>query len=139
MLNRSALILRSKQPLVDWLNAADPRGAKTTLEEANQDNTVYLIEVEDEEELEIWLKENAERLFADELSGWLTDENLWPKKLNLETLKKWFDIQWHSLVLDTGLTRLEDDEAMDEDDFEIDDENEDNVEDDPADPGAGRR
>jgi hypothetical protein len=137
MLNRSALILRCKQPFVEWLNSIDPKGAKTNLEEVNQDNSVYLVEVEDEEDLEDWLEENADKLFAEEISGWITDENLWPRKLNLEAFRKWFDIQWHSVVMDTGSTPIEDDEALDEDDddFEIDED----VEDDPADPGAGRR
>jgi hypothetical protein len=53
MLNRAALILRYKQPFVDWINAADPSASSHTLSlaEANQEHTVYLVEVEDEQEL----------------------------------------------------------------------------------------
>ena len=49
MLNRAALILRYKQPFVDWINAADPSATShaLTLEEVNQEHTVYLVEVED--------------------------------------------------------------------------------------------
>lgn len=138
MLNRSALIIRCKQPFVDWLNSIESKGEKTSLAEINSDNTVYLIEVEDEDSLQDWLEENAERVFAEELSAWIIDENLWPRKLNFETFKKWFDIQCHSVVMDTGSTPIEDDEALDDEDDE-DFEIEDDVEDDPADPGAGRR
>ena len=48
MLNRAALILRYKQPFVDWINAADPSATShaLTLEEVNQEHTVYLVEVE---------------------------------------------------------------------------------------------
>ena len=47
MLNRAALILRYKQPFVDWINA-DPSATShaLTLEEVNQEHTVYLVEVE---------------------------------------------------------------------------------------------
>jgi len=49
----SALILQCKQPFVDWINAADPSPTAhaLTLAEVNQEHTVYLVEVEDEEEL----------------------------------------------------------------------------------------
>ena len=50
MLNRAALILRYKQPFVDWINAADPASTShtLTLAEVNEEHTVYLVEVEDE-------------------------------------------------------------------------------------------
>ena len=53
MLNRAALILRYKQPFVDWINAADPSpiSRTLTLAEVNQEDTVYLVEVEDDDEL----------------------------------------------------------------------------------------
>jgi hypothetical protein len=57
MLNRAALILRYKQPFVDWINAADPSATShaLTLEEVSQEHTVYLVEVEDEGGLADWL------------------------------------------------------------------------------------
>ncbi|HEY3022675.1 MAG TPA: hypothetical protein VGK11_03455 [Actinomycetota bacterium] len=47
MLNRAALILRYKQPFVNWINAADPSPTShtLTLAEVNQEHTVYLVEV----------------------------------------------------------------------------------------------
>ena len=41
MLNRAALILRYKQPFVDWINAADPSPTShtLTLAEVNQEHT----------------------------------------------------------------------------------------------------
>jgi hypothetical protein len=75
MLNRAALILRYKQLFVDWINAADPSPTSRTLTlaEVNQELTVYLVEVEDEEELAGWLARHHEELFEQELSGWYTD------------------------------------------------------------------
>ena len=81
MLNRAALILRYKQPFVDWINAVDPSPASHTLNlaEVNQEHTVYLVEVEDEGELDDWLARHHEELFEEELQGWYTDPALWPR------------------------------------------------------------
>jgi hypothetical protein len=53
MLERAALILRYKQPFVDWINAADPSPTShpLTLAEVNQEHTVHLVEVEGEDQL----------------------------------------------------------------------------------------
>jgi hypothetical protein len=81
MLNRAALILRYKQPVVDWINAADPSPSShtLTLAEVNQEHTVYLVEVEDQDELAQWLARHHEELFEHELNGWYTDPGLWPR------------------------------------------------------------
>jgi hypothetical protein len=65
MLNRAALILRYNQPFVDWINAADPSPTShdLTLAEVNQEHTVYLVEVEDEDEDAEWLVSHHEAIF----------------------------------------------------------------------------
>jgi hypothetical protein len=90
MLNRAALILRHKQQFVDWINAADPnpRSHTLTLLEVNEEHTVYLVEVEDENELAAWLARNHQELFEEELNGWYTDPALWPRDRSLTTLKR---------------------------------------------------
>jgi hypothetical protein len=92
MLNRAALILRYRQPFVDRINAADPSPTShvLTLTEVNQEHTVYLVEVEDEDELSRWLARHHEELFEQELNGWYTDPALWPRDRSLKMLKEWF-------------------------------------------------
>lgn len=113
MLNRAALILRYKQPFVDWINGADPSASShpLTLAEVNEEHTVYLIEVEDEEGLAEWLAHNHRALFEDELNGWYTDPALWPRDRSLETLWEWCSFELHTVVVDTGGSPLEDEEA----------------------------
>ncbi len=43
MVNRAALLLRYKQPAVDWINDVDPAKTKRimTLDEVNEERTVY--------------------------------------------------------------------------------------------------
>jgi hypothetical protein len=100
MLNRAALILRYMQPFVDWINAADPSPTShpLTLVEANQEHTVYLVEVEDEDELAEWLDRHHEALFEEELNGWYTDPMLWPRDRSLKMLKQWCTFELHTVV-----------------------------------------
>jgi len=112
MLDRAALILRYKQPFVDWINAADPAPTShiLTLAEVNQEHTVYLVEVEDEDELSRWLARHHEKLFEQELNGWYTDPALWPRDRSLKMLQEWCSFELHTVVVDTGESPLEDDE-----------------------------
>jgi len=43
MLNRSAVMVKPRQPFLDWLHAADPTGGSITLGELGQDPTIYLL------------------------------------------------------------------------------------------------
>jgi hypothetical protein len=53
------------------INTADPSLTSHTLSlaEVNQEHTVYLVEVEDEDELAQWLARHHEKLFKPELNG----------------------------------------------------------------------
>lgn len=89
MLNRSALILGYKQPFVDWINGVDPSHSHTiTLADVLQERTVYLVEVEDLQELEGWVAQNHQTLFEDEHFGWCTDAALWPSDRSMKLLRE---------------------------------------------------
>ena len=66
MLNRDLLIVRYRQPFVDWVNEADPHpagGAHITLESAKEDSSVFLIHEFASEEFETWLESCYQPLF----------------------------------------------------------------------------
>ena len=112
MVNRAVLIIRYKQPFADWINAVDPNPRHTiTLDDANQDTTAYLVDVEDEHELDRWLKRNALALFEEELNNWYIDPDLWPRKRSAALFKKWCTLELHTVVEDTGGRPIADDEA----------------------------
>jgi hypothetical protein len=54
MLNRALLVIRYKQPFIDWVNEADPYpgGHTMKLEDANEDSPAYLIHEEAAEHFE---------------------------------------------------------------------------------------
>jgi hypothetical protein len=43
MLNRSAIVVKPRQPFMDWLHTADPTSHRLTLRELSREPTIYLI------------------------------------------------------------------------------------------------
>ncbi len=112
MINRAALILRYKEPFVKWINESDPivKDPNIGFAEANRDKIVYLLDVQEADNLEKWLSLNHAALFESELEGWYTDETLWPKNRDLKLFKKWFEVECHTMLVDTGTGPIYDDE-----------------------------
>ena len=50
-LNRSAIVVKPKQPFLDWLHEADPTSFHLTLQELVRETAVYLIPECDGEEV----------------------------------------------------------------------------------------
>lgn len=108
MLNRSLIIVRPKQPFLDWATSLDNSGLDPELE---GNETAYLIpEFDDEREAQRILQRMYEEVFQRMLSSWNTQESCWPKPRTLALFHEWFDIQHHSIVEDLGDDALEDDE-----------------------------
>lgn len=100
-INRAVVVVKPRQPYVDWANSFDDGTVKATLDSLHEDPTVYLVPpyaMNDERE-EI-LKECFSIIFENELEGWVTDEDLWPQNRDLETFKRWFDVEFCSMILD---------------------------------------
>ena len=81
-----------------------------SLEEINEDSTAYLIpEFEDDKQRDRVLGKFYDMIFEDQLAGWWTREEDWPRKRDLRTFKKWFDLKFHSVVEDLTDDLLVDD------------------------------
>lgn len=112
MVNRAALLLRYKEPFIQWINTSNPdgKGQDISIEEADQDKIVFLIDEEEAENLEEWIALNHQALFETELEGWYTDESLWPQNRDLDLFYQWFTVECHTMLLDTGTEPICDDE-----------------------------
>jgi len=112
MVNRAAVILKYKEPMVRWINESDPfdDNPGITPASANEDCTVYLITNNDAENLKRWLSRNFKTLFENELEEWYTDESLWPPKMTRKMFNAWFDVECHTVLLDTVGGAIMDDE-----------------------------
>ena len=100
-INRSLIILRPKQPFLDWARSLDDESKDLTLESLNEDSTVYLIpEIWQDSDQEEFLKTCYDILFEEQLEGWWRDETRWPQQRNLKVFLDWFEVEFHSLVFD---------------------------------------
>ncbi len=99
-INRSAVIIKPKQPMLDWINHTDSE-RKFTIEDISKENSTLLIPQFDSfDGARDYVKKNYEAIFEFELFGWYIDEDLWPRKRTYEMFNEWFDIQINSEVFD---------------------------------------
>jgi hypothetical protein len=112
MLNRSVVMVRPKQPFLDW--AAQVNGADGP-PDRDDERIVYLIpEYDDEQEAWELLEEVYEEIFESELYGWHTEESSWPQQRDFAMFQQWFDIELNSIVEDLCGYELVDEDEIDE-------------------------
>lgn len=103
VISRSVIIIKAKQPLVDWLNKLDPANP-ITLEDAHIDNSAYLLPTFDEianpeYTAESYLKSNYQGIFLQEIKDWYIDPKAYPK-MTYALFLEWFEISTHSMIFD---------------------------------------
>ena len=102
LLNRSALVVKPKQPFLEWLHAADPTSHRLTLGDVAREPIIYLIpECDTPADVDDVLSELCEE-FAEQLGGWYTDRKTWPRDRSFNTFCRWFEYQHHSMLIDLG-------------------------------------
>lgn len=106
LLNRAVMIVKPKQPLLDWINSLD--NSDLQLEEIRQDCPAYLMpEIMNDDEQDIILAEFLPDIVENELAGWWQDESDWPQINDLETFKQWFEVNFHSMTFELGVEPLQ--------------------------------
>lgn len=104
--DKSIAIIKPKQPFIDWANQLPDADGAITLDNFKDDNTAILIKPYDTDKMakmridDIW-----EELFENELYGWCTNEDCWPKERGKKLFWKWFDVEFHSVVYDVTVCR----------------------------------
>lgn len=109
-INRAVVILRYKQPYIDWVKTAGPSPMELTLEEANEDTEAFLVSsydssvepIETAQDAIKWAEKRWHMLFEHILGAWITVESEWPKNRTLKMFREWFDIEYRSMVWDMG-------------------------------------
>lgn len=101
VLNRSAIVVRPKQPFLDWLHVVDPTSAALTLTNLTREPTIYLVdECDDSDDERACLQAVHAAIFDDKLDGWWRDRATWPTPRSLAVFRNWFDCQFHSTLID---------------------------------------
>ena len=101
--NRLAVHIRWKKPMLDWVNSLPNEGKYTEFGENDVDDeaTVFLIpDFENLEEAEEYLDELKPMLFETELESWTDERKRWPAFRNKKMFDEWFDARLSSMTLD---------------------------------------
>ncbi len=100
MINRCAVTIKAKEPFVKWLKSL-PDPLALSIEEINEDSTVYLLpEYDYDENQEPLLEHFYDLLFDEQLSSWWEAEEDWPTARTFSLFRQWFDVKFHSMVID---------------------------------------
>jgi hypothetical protein len=114
-INRAALYLAPRKPMVDWIKEIMPGNTTDLSNPLEHDNgRIYLVpEFEDAQELINWLKKNYEPIFENELFFWCTNPEYWPGNRSWEKFIEWQYISFQSMVIDSlGSRIMKDQEAL---------------------------
>jgi hypothetical protein len=101
LLKRTAIVVKPKEPYIKWANSLDD-GVKLG-DDVKPEHTVYLIEdISDSDivDIEVMVEPHYQFIFEEELAGWYQLESAWPDKRDLTTFLEWFEITYHSMVID---------------------------------------
>lgn len=115
-INRTAVVIKPKQPLIDWINGLpDAEDPEFTLKDFSRDTEVFLIPDQPSEKVALnYIKGLYAGIFCRLLSDICTEESWWPEKTDWPAFQEWFDLEIHSMVLDT----VEDEIEREEEDCE---------------------
>jgi hypothetical protein len=111
--NRFALIVRPAKPFIEWAAKVFDEPLEAVRQEILEGEPgVYLLP--ESEEVDISepgiLKAYWREIFKEELEGWCTSEEDWPKHRTEALFRNWFDLELSTLVLDAGKKPLVHDE-----------------------------
>ncbi|HRG61739.1 MAG: hypothetical protein E6Q32_03845 [Neisseriales bacterium] len=118
VVERSIVVIKPKQPFLDWINNNLAISNETLLDLSNIriDCNSYLIpEINEIEDGVAYVDEVYEALFQLELASWSEDQNLWPQELSLKMFWEWFDIEISPTLIDL----TEDDDSSDNETEEL--------------------
>ena len=110
-LNRSAVVMRPRPAVLDWLLKVAPDFcASMTLQEVQEDTDVYLIpdeSITNAKQAYRYIEKHWETLFEVLLEEWVVDPSLWPQKRTLKLFREWFEPSYCGIVWDLAPGPLE--------------------------------
>jgi len=108
LINRAVAIVKPRQPFLEWLSRMPDPPQGLTLDELREDCTAFLIpEPTYQDEAEGFVEEIYDEIFEIELNAWYTHEALWPPHRDYKMFLEWFDVEIHSMVIDSQEDEIE--------------------------------
>jgi hypothetical protein len=107
-LNRLLVLVTPKAPFAEWVAHTDPKDkSPPTLADVRREPTAYLIEeCAMEHEYPRALKRHFREIFENELAGWYTLEESWPRNRSFAMFQEWFDFSFVSMINDLADEKL---------------------------------
>ena len=103
MINRTVVVIKPKQPMLDWINQNDVGGTVLTLADIQRDSTVLLTpDMDGDKAVHAYLHDLKPLLFEKELMSWYLHREGWPEPRTAELFDEWFELEIHSMVWDTA-------------------------------------
>jgi len=103
-INRSSVIITPKQSFFNMVaNITGEQPDKAAPPLTDDESTIYLLEESDlnDQNLKERMKSCYKNIFFEELEGWFTDKNRWPKGITWKEFTSYFHISYQSMVIDT--------------------------------------
>ena len=100
-INRTVIVVKAKEPFLKWTQRLPDPLEGLTLDRLHNDCHAYLFPLWDtHEEREALLAEVYDFLFVQELYGWHRDDREFPRNRTFAMFLEWFDVEFHSIVVD---------------------------------------
>lgn len=109
-INRGIAILKAKQPYLDWIESLPEADEDTSfcLEDLNDDCMTFLVpEYGDNAQALEFILKKSKLILEMEFQAWDLREELWPKNRDRRLLKKMFDIEIHSQIIELMTSPIE--------------------------------
>ena len=106
-INRAALIVRPRQPYVDWANSVDDEGPRAILQELRTDPSIYLVKsIDFTEDFDLLVDDSWEWIFREQLNGWMRDVDSWPENKTRGMFLEWFDCELSTMIWDMHKSKI---------------------------------
>ncbi len=99
-LNRGVLVVRPRQPFVDWICSFED-GDPVDPEDAWEAVNAFLVpEFDEPEETLEWIHGNVDTVFDIMLNDWVTEQESWPTDRGWSAFEEWFEFEYVDLAWD---------------------------------------
>lgn len=104
IINRSVVIIRPKQPLLDWIASVDKKLEVASMSiDVTEEGNAFLIpdeDIIDAKEARRYIEKRWQQIFEQFLFEWVIEDSLWPQKRTLKIFREWFELIYAPMAWD---------------------------------------
>jgi hypothetical protein len=99
-LNRGVLVVRPRQPFVDWICSFEDGDPVDPADAWEAVNSFLVPEFDEPEETLEWIHGNVDTVFEIMLNDWITEPESWPEDRGWSAFEEWFEFEYVDLAWD---------------------------------------